>query len=80
MPAEEPEFKNETDRLIYEYVRANGFITSEQVQQVTRITTRQGASVALNRLMSKRILRMVSKGKKTYYELENPQYIELNVN
>lgn len=80
LPAEEPEFKNETDRLIYEYVRANGFITSEQVQQVTRITTRQGASVALNRLMSKRILRMVSKGKKTYYELENPQYIELNVN
>lgn len=80
LPNEEPEFKNETDRLIYEYVRANGFITSEQVRQVTRITTRQGASVALNRLMSKRILRMVSNGKKTYYELENPQYIELNVN
>lgn len=80
LPNEEPELKNETDRLIYEYVRANGFITSEQVRQVTRITTRQGASVALNRLMSKRILRMVSNGKKTYYELENPQYIELNVN
>ena len=33
-------FKNETDRIIYEYAKENGFITTAQVIQATRISTR----------------------------------------
>lgn len=61
-------FKNETDRIIYEYAKANRFITTAQVIQITRITTRQGASLALNRLISEGLLRPSGKGKSTIYE------------
>lgn len=61
-------FKNETDRIIYEYARANKFITTAQVLQITKITTRQGASLALNRLIKRNLLRMTGKGKLTNYE------------
>jgi predicted HTH transcriptional regulator len=63
-------FKNESDRIIYEYVRANGFITSAQVQQISKIKSRQGASVALNRLIARGLIKMVHHGKSTYYELD----------
>lgn len=69
LPFEEPEFKNVTDRLIYEYVRANGFITTAQAQQVTRLKSRQGALTALRRLTTKKILKKISNGPKTYYTL-----------
>ena len=64
-------FKNETDRIIYEYAKTNGFITSAQVQQITSIKSRQGASVALNRLIKRDLLRMNKKGKLTIYEFVN---------
>ena len=64
-------FKNETDRIIYEYAKTNGFITSAQVQQITSIKSRQGASVALNRLIKRGLLRMNKKGKLTIYEFVN---------
>jgi Fic family protein len=67
---QEIEFRNESDRIIYEYVRANGFITSAQVQQISKIKSRQGASVALNRLIERGLLKMVRNGKRTYYELD----------
>jgi predicted HTH transcriptional regulator len=67
---QEIEFKNESDRIIYEYVQANGFVTSAQVQQISRIKSRQGASVALNRLIERGLLKMVRNGKSTYYELD----------
>lgn len=70
MQQTEIEFRNETDRIIYEYVCANGFITTAQVQQITRIKTSQGASVALNRLISKQLLKMVRNGKNVTYELD----------
>jgi predicted HTH transcriptional regulator len=68
--AQELEFKNESDRIIYEYVQVNRFITSAQVQQITKIKSRQGASVALNRLIARGLLKMVRHGKSTYYELD----------
>ena len=64
-------FKNDTDRIIYEYAKTNGFITSAQVQQITSIKSRQGASVALNRLIKRNFLRMNNKGKLTIYEFVN---------
>ena len=55
-PAEEIQFKNDTDRIIYEYARENRFITIPQVLQITRITSRQGAHLALNRLIEMNLL------------------------
>lgn len=69
MQQPEIEFRNDTDRIIYEYVCVNGFITSAQVLQITRINTNQGASVALNRLISQNLLKMVRNGKTFIYEL-----------
>lgn len=64
-------FKNETDRVIYEYTKANGFITTAQVIQITRISTRQGAVFALDRLINRGLLRSSGKGKSTIYECIN---------
>ena len=68
----EPKLKNYSDRAIYEYIQANGFITVEQVIQITRITSREGARKALARLIERRLVRMVMSGNKkgTYYELQ----------
>lgn len=64
-------FKNETDRIIYEYAKTNRFITAAQVIQITRISSRQGAALALNRLISRGLLRPSGKGKSTIYECIN---------
>jgi predicted HTH transcriptional regulator len=64
-------FKNETDKIIYEYIRANKFITTHQIIEITRINTTQGASVALNRLMNMGLLKKVRKGKQVFYQLRN---------
>jgi len=45
-------FSNEADRIIYEYIFANGFIASHQILDITKITTTQGANAALGRLMN----------------------------
>lgn len=64
-----PNFKNKADQLIYNYVCANGFITTSQVMQITGIKSRQGAAVALNRLINRELLQKVKKGKLIIYEL-----------
>ena len=64
-------FKNETDKIIYEYIRTNKFITTHQIIEITRINTTQGASVALNRLMNMGLLEKVRKGKQVFYQLRN---------
>ena len=71
-PKDDPEFKNTSDRTIYEYIRANGFITVEQVLQITKITSREGARKALMRLIDRKLVRMVASNNKkgTYYELQ----------
>ena len=56
---EEIMFKNNTDQMIYEYIRANGFIT-----------TLQGASVALGRLMSTGLIEKVRKGRHFIYQFK----------
>lgn len=62
-------FNNETDRQIYEYIRENGFITTKQVLANTRISTHQGSSVALNRLIDRGLIVKQGIGHKTYYVL-----------
>lgn len=64
-------FKNETDQIIYEYIRTNGFITVQQVLGITRITTSQGANTALGRLMDAELIRKVRKGRQFIYEIKS---------
>ena len=68
---DEPEitFKNETDRIIYNYIRTNGLITSKQVIAITKIQTQQGASVALNRLIARGLVLKCGEGNNFYYVL-----------
>lgn len=60
-----------TDQLIYDFVCTNGYITSSQVVAITQISTLQGASVALNRLIKKGLLKMQRKGKHVLYVLDH---------
>lgn len=60
---------NETDQKIYNYVKANGMITSQQVVDITAISSLQGASVALNRMIKRGLLTKQRKGRHIYYIL-----------
>ena len=64
-------FRNDTDRIIYEYIRANDFITSHQILDITRINTTQGANVALGRLMDMGLVKKTRKGRQFIYQLIN---------
>lgn len=66
----EQKFKNETDKIIYEYIKINGFITVHQVLEITRITTKQGANVALGRLINEGLVQKVRQGKHFIYRLK----------
>ena len=65
----EVSFKNEADRLIYNYIRENGLITTAQVLTITRIGTKQGASVALNRLIKRGLVKKAGVSHGTHYVL-----------
>lgn len=66
---EKIKFKTDTDRLIYEYAKENGFITTTQAVQISpNISTRQGASIAINRLINNGFLQKSGKSKKTIYK------------
>lgn len=67
----EPVLKNETDRIIYNYIRANGFITTYQILNISKITTTAGASVALGRLMEAGLVKKVRQGRHFIYQLKN---------
>ena len=66
----EVKLRNKTDQAIYDYIRANGFITTSQVIGITRITTSAGASVALGRLIDAGLVVMVRKSRHVYYQLD----------
>lgn len=57
----------DTDQLIYEFICENGFITTQQVVAITRITTTAGASIALNRLIKKEMVKKKRNGRHIYY-------------
>lgn len=66
----EREFRNESDKAILEYIKVNGFITVHQVLDITRITTTQGANVALGRLMNMGLIIKVRRGRQFIYQLK----------
>lgn len=60
-----------TDKNIYEFIQANGMITTQQVVDITpTITTTSGASVALNRLIDKKLINKKRQGRHFIYVLE----------
>ena len=63
-------FKNETDKIIYEYICVNGFITTPQILEITKIKTTQGANVALARLMKANLIEKIRKGRQFIYQLK----------
>lgn len=65
------QIKNESDRIIYKYIEANGFITTKQVLEITKITTSQGANMALGRLMKLDLIEKKRKGRQFYYEIKD---------
>ena len=65
----EIQFKNETDRIIYNYIQANGLITTKQAVAATSVTTPQGASAALNRLIRRGLVAKQGVGRNTCYIL-----------
>ncbi|MDO4308997.1 MAG: putative DNA binding domain-containing protein [Eubacteriales bacterium] len=67
IPLDMIELKNETDRLIYDYICTNGFITVHQILDITKITTQQGASVALNRLIKANLVIKKRRGRQFIY-------------
>lgn len=52
-----------------DYVKINEFITLEQIMAITRITTKQGALKAINRLETKRLIFRDKNGKDTFYRI-----------
>lgn len=65
------DFKNETDKIIYEYIRENGFITTRQILEITRISTVQGANVAIQRLVDRKLVEKEKwKGRQYIYRLK----------
>jgi len=70
IPRPELIFRNETDRTIYKYICAHGSITTRQIIEITNITTIQGASVALSRLMKAGLVEKIRHGKKVIYQLK----------
>lgn len=61
---------NTTDQIIYEYIKSNEFITASKVLEITKISTPQGANVALGRLMKAGFVEKVRKGKRFFYRLK----------
>ena len=61
---------NKTDQLIYQFAQANGMITTQQVVDIIdTVSTTQGASVAINRLITKGLLKKNRKGRHVFYTL-----------
>ena len=59
---------NGTDKLIYQFLCANETITTQQVVDIVdKISTKQGASVALNRLIDKGLIKKIRNGRHIYY-------------
>ncbi len=67
---EEIKFNIVSDQIIYEYIKTNGFITVHQVLDITKITTTQGANVALGRLIKRNLVVKQRQGRQFIYQLK----------
>lgn len=69
LPSEEIKLSNETDKVIYDYIKRNGSITTQEVLKITGIKTMSGASAALNRLIDSEVVFKVRQGRQFIYKL-----------
>lgn len=61
---------NATDKQIFDFAKINGMITTQQVVDITpSIGTTSGASVALNRLIEKGLMKKKRQGRHIFYTL-----------
>ena len=61
---------NATDKQIFDFAKINGMITTQQVVDITpSIGTTAGASVALNRLIKKGLMKKKRQGRHIFYTL-----------
>lgn len=67
----EIQFRCDTDKIIYEYIEANGFITTAQIIGITNLTTTSGASAALQRLRDMGLVEKKHQGRQVIYQLTN---------
>lgn len=68
---EQIDFKIDTDKIIYNYIKTNGFITAQQVITSTKLTSKSGAVKALNRLIDEQLIKKVRRGRQITYVLED---------
>ena len=68
---EQIDFKIDTDKIIYNYIKINGFITAQQVITSTKLTSKSGAVKALNRLIDEQLIKKVRRGRQITYVLED---------
>ena len=76
---EQINFKIDTDKIIYNYIKINGFITAQQVITSTKLTSKSGAVKALNRLIDEQLIKKVRKGRQITYVLEDGELGSLRI-
>ena len=76
---EQIDFKIDTDKIIYNYIKINGFITAQQVITSTKLTSKSGAVKALNRLIDEQLIKKVRKGRQITYVLEDGELGSLRI-
>ena len=76
---EQINFKIDTDKIIYNYIKINGFITAQQVITSTKLTSKSGAVKALNRLIDEQLIKKVRKGRQITYVLEDGELGNLRI-
>ena len=76
---EQINFKIDTDKIIYNYRKINGFITAQQVITSTKLTSKSGAVKALNRLIDEQLIKKVRRGRQITYVLEDGELGNLRI-
>ena len=76
---EQIDFKIDTDKIIYNYIKTNGFITAQQVITSTKLTSKSGAVKALNRLIDEQLIKKVRRGRQITYVLEDGELGNLRI-
>ena len=76
---EQIDFKIDTDKIIYNYIKINGFITAQQVITSTKLTSKSGAVKALNRLIDEQLIKKVRRGRQITYVLEDGELGNLRI-
>jgi predicted HTH transcriptional regulator len=59
-----------SDKIIYDYIVANGTINLATIMEITKISTKSGAAIACNRLIDIGLIQRVRCGKNVFYKIK----------